>query len=120
MQPALVQTVKNLTRSHKLYLLTAERRGVNAEEHRHGRLHQRTAPAVLQRLRVADGVGDVLNSPRPVIVRYRPLRDIAVDTLQTQMRRALTCYFALRLPFTIDDMTCWFGFTLPRLICRCR
>ncbi len=36
-------------------------------------------------------------------MRYRPLRDIAVDTLQTQMRQHFYLLRVTGFPFTIDD-----------------
>ncbi len=103
MHQLFVQTVKNLTRSHKLTFFTAERRGVNAEEHRHGRLINGQRRQRFNVLRVADGVGNVQlaqTGDRNDIARFG---DIAVDTLQTQMRQHFTYFRVTGFPFTIDD-----------------
>ncbi len=101
-------------RSHKLTFFTAERRGVNAEEHRHGRLHQRTAPAAsFNAPGSVIGVG-MFSSPRPVIAMISPASAISLSIRSRP--RCVSTYLTSRYGFPSLSMivTCWFGFTLPR------
>ena len=98
-----IQAVKDLTRGNVLTFFTAERRGVNAEEHGNGRLIDRQRRQRFNILRIADGVRDVQlaqTGDRDDIARFS---DVALDTLQTQVGQNFTDFTITGFAFAIND-----------------
>lgn len=98
-----------IRRRYELTFLTAERRGVNAEEHRNGRSSTESAASTfcvsqtVQNVQFASARDD----------RYRQLPPDGFDAGLARGGLSTLPTFALRvLPSLSMIVTCWFGFTL--------
>ena len=103
MHQLFVQAVKDLTRGNVLTFFTAERRGVNAEEHRDGRLINRQRRQRFNILRIADGVRDVQFAQAGDRDDIASFCNVALDTLKAQMGQNLTDFTVTGFAFAIND-----------------
>ena len=98
-----VQTIQDLTRRYELTFFTAERRGVNAEEHRNGRLINGECRQRFNVLRVANGVRNVQFAKARDRNDIASFRQIGFDTFQTEVAQHFTDFRVAGFAFAIDD-----------------
>ena len=98
-----IQTVQDLARGNELTFFTAERRGVDVEEHGNGRLINGQGRQRFDILRVADGVGDVQLAQTGDRDDVASFSYVALNSLQTQVSQHFTDFTVTGFAFAIDD-----------------